>query len=96
MNALASETLRYATTDLACLAPGETAEVDAVDLDSPTGRRLLALGFVPGTTVRVVRIAPLRDPVEYELRGTRISLRASEARAVRIRTPDLELAEAAE
>jgi len=66
---------------LSDLAPGASAVVIRVE---PTriGRRLLDLGFVPDTAIRVVRRAPLGDPTTYELRGTRLCLRRSEARAV--------------
>ena len=73
-----------APTSLADLEPGAGARVAAVEEGSPIGRRLLDLGFVPGTEVRVVRRAPLGDPVEYELRGTRLCLRRSEARRIRV------------
>jgi ferrous iron transport protein A len=38
-------------------------------------RRLGDLGFTPGTELRVVRRAPLGDPVEIEIRGYRLCLR---------------------
>lgn len=69
---------------LADLEPGSGARVAAVDAGSRIGRRLLDLGFVPGTEVQVVRRAPLGDPVEYELRGYRLCLRRSEALQVRV------------
>ena len=69
---------------LADLAPGSAARVAEVDPKSPIGRRLLDLGFVPGTAVQVVRRAPLGDPVEYELRGYRVCLRRSEALRIRV------------
>ncbi|MCX8072316.1 MAG: FeoA domain-containing protein [Candidatus Binatia bacterium] len=37
--------------------------------------RLLDLGFVPGTRLKIVRRAPLGDPVEIEIRGTRLCFR---------------------
>lgn len=37
------------------------------------------LGLTPGTPFRVVRVAPLGDPMEIEVRGFRLSLRRSEA-----------------
>ncbi len=37
--------------------------------------RLGDLGFVPGTELRIVRRAPLGDPVEIEIRGYRLCLR---------------------
>jgi Fe2+ transport system protein FeoA len=73
---------------LADLEPGSDARVEAVEADTPIGRRLLDLGFVPGTPVRVLRRAPLGDPVEYELRGYRLCLRRSEALRIRVQRSD--------
>ena len=64
---------------LASLREGETAEVALIDLEGSHGRRLHQLGFVSGTKVRVVRKAPLGDPREYEVRGTRFCLRRVDA-----------------
>lgn len=61
------------------LAPGDAGVVTHVEAHDGIGRRLLDLGFIPGTPVRVVRRAPLGDPVAFELRGSRICLRRSEA-----------------
>jgi len=40
------------------------------------------MGFIPGTEVRVIRRAPLADPIEYQLRGYLVSLRREEAAMV--------------
>ena len=69
---------------LSALLPGEAARVIGVDESAPAGRRLLDLGFLPGTPVYVVRRAPLRDPLVYELRGYRICLRRTDAAHVRV------------
>ena len=69
---------------LSDLEPGSDARIESVDASTPIGRRLLDLGFVPGTAVRVLRRAPLGDPVEYELRGYRLCLRRTEARRIRV------------
>jgi ferrous iron transport protein A len=69
---------------LADLPPGTRAVVTGVDPDLPIGRRLLDLGFVPDTLVRVLRSAPLGDPTRYELRGMQICLRRQEARHVSV------------
>ncbi|MFQ5503591.1 MAG: ferrous iron transport protein A [Planctomycetota bacterium] len=66
------------------LRPGEAAFIEEVRIEGRLGRRLLALGFVPGTAVRVCRRAPLGDPTEYELRGTRLCLRSSEAKQIHV------------
>ncbi len=68
--------------------PGDEVEVIGVreTRDPLIARRLMALGFVPGTKVKVLRRAPLGDPVEYALRGTRISLRGSESACIEVRS----------
>lgn len=45
-------------------------------------QRLLVMGFLPGTKVRVIRYAPLEDPVEYEVKGYHVALRHDEAAQV--------------
>lgn len=46
--------------------------------------RILEMGFVRGETVQVLRNAPLLDPVEYEVMGSHVSLRRSEAANIEI------------
>jgi ferrous iron transport protein A len=64
---------------------GGRAEIVAVSAPEPIGTRLRDLGFVAGTIVELERRAPLGDPAVYVLRGTRLCLRHSEARGIRIR-----------
>lgn len=45
-------------------------------------RRLLEMGLVPGTTVRVVTVAPLGDPLQIEVRGGQWSIRRAEAAGI--------------
>jgi ferrous iron transport protein A len=74
---------------LADLAPGERAVVHAVDSSCALGRRLLDLGFRPGTPLRVSRRAPLGDPTSYELRGSQLCLRRTEAERIAVfRSPE--------
>jgi len=44
--------------------------------------RLLAQGLTKGTTVELIRMAPMGDPIEIELRGFRLTLRRDEAEVV--------------
>jgi ferrous iron transport protein A len=69
---------------LESLGPGETGRVAAIRAPDALATRLADLGFCPGTVVRVVRRAPLGDPVLYELRGYRIALRRGEAGRIRV------------
>lgn len=61
---------------------GATVQVVRVQGDDPIARRLVDLGFRPGTTVQVERVAPFGDPVQYRLHGYRLALRRAEARRV--------------
>lgn len=69
------------------LKPGERAEVLGLSAAcrGPERRRLLDLGFVPGTAVEVERVSPLGDPVAYRVRGSVVALRSEQARLIRIR-----------
>jgi ferrous iron transport protein A len=70
---------------LAQLPPGARARVLQVDGagSDPAATRLGELGFTPGTTVEVVRRAPLRDPVVYRLKGYDVCLRRAQAACIR-------------
>jgi ferrous iron transport protein A len=47
-------------------------------------QKLLAMGLTPGTEFSVTRLAPLGDPVEIQVRGFALSLRADEAAALQV------------
>ncbi len=47
-------------------------------------RRLLEMGLVPGTEVQVTKVAPLGDPIEIDVRGSRLSIRKYEARLIEV------------
>jgi Fe2+ transport system protein FeoA len=65
------------------LRPGEAGVIVGFSGGEPILRRRLAeMGMTIGETVRVVRNAPLKDPVEFEVRGYNISLKRSEAEMV--------------
>ena len=69
---------------LAELAPGERGRVSQIGGDADASRRLMDLGLIRGTTVEVVRRAPLGDPMEVKLRGFMLTLRRSEAEHITV------------
>ncbi len=73
------------TLRLEDLRNGEEAEIVKILGDGPFRIRLMEMGFVPGAKVRVVRYAPLKDPVEYEIKGYHVSLRHEEAAKILVR-----------
>ncbi|MDA8097058.1 MAG: FeoA family protein [Clostridia bacterium] len=71
--------------DLASLPVGSTAVIEELHTSTEFRRRLLDLGFVPGTVVETVRKSPAGDPIAIRLRGTTIALRLADARQVEVR-----------
>jgi len=55
-----------------------------IDGDDAISVRLMEMGLTEGEEIELVGFAPLGDPIEFQVRGYRISLRAAEARRVRI------------
>lgn len=51
-------------------------------------KRISEMGFVKGQEVAVIKNAPMKDPVEYEIMGYKVSLRRSEAELIEIVSPD--------
>jgi Fe2+ transport system protein FeoA len=70
---------------LADLRPGEAAEITSIECGRRMSRRLMEMGLLPGTVVRVVRVAPLGDPMEVRLRDYSLSVRRSEAARIAVR-----------
>ena len=69
---------------LAQLAVGASATIRAFPQAGPAFTRLREMGLLPGTRVTLVRVAPLGDPLEIQVRGYRLSLRKSEAALVEV------------
>ncbi|ADC64620.1 FeoA family protein [Ferroglobus placidus DSM 10642] len=69
---------------LSDLKLGEKARIVCVEIGGKEGRRYREMGLVSGEIVRVVRVAPLGDPVEIEVKGYNLSLRKDEARRIRV------------
>jgi ferrous iron transport protein A len=71
-------------TLLSDLPIGGRAKVVNVSSTDGIGVRLLEMGLVPGVEVQLLGTAPLGDPLEFELRGYRLSLRKAEAARVEV------------
>ncbi|HDS16007.1 MAG TPA: ferrous iron transport protein A [Proteobacteria bacterium] len=66
------------------LKPGEEAVVKKIRERGVVGQRLMALGLFPGTRIRVLRNAPLVDPLELAFDGQFLSLRHVEAAGIEV------------
>jgi ferrous iron transport protein A len=67
---------------LAELKPGEKGRITAVGAHGPLKRRLMDMGLLPGQEVKVVKVAPLGDPIEVTIRSYELSLRKNEAAGI--------------
>ncbi|MBO5699142.1 MAG: ferrous iron transport protein B [Bacteroidaceae bacterium] len=69
---------------LSDLHTGQIAVIAKVSGHGGFRKRIVEMGFIKGTKVKVVLNAPLKDPIEYELMGYKISLRRAEAALVEV------------
>ena len=72
--------------NLSEVATGEKAAIVRVHGHGSFRKRLIEMGFIKGKEVRVVLNAPLKDPIEYEIIGYKVSLRREEARLIEVVT----------
>lgn len=66
------------------LRPGQSGVIADVRCEGDLRRRLLDMGLTRGTVVRLLRIAPLGDPLEIALMGYELSLRKADAGQIEI------------
>ena len=73
-----------AAVSLDALEAGRHARVTAVRGTGAVARRLMEMGVVPGAPVRVVKFAPLGDPLEVRVRNYHLALRRNEAQSITV------------
>jgi ferrous iron transport protein A len=72
------------TPTLDGLEPGTTARVVRIGGERAFRRRLMELGLLPGTLVRVVRRADVGGVLEIDVRGCRVTVRKRDAHALEV------------
>ena len=72
--------------NLSELKSGEKAVILKVKGRGAFRKRIIEMGFVVGKQVIVVKNAPLKDPIEYNIMGYEVSLRRSEAALIEVVT----------
>ena len=70
---------------LTSVAVGTQATVAEIKLPPESRPRLMEMGLLVGTTVELVRFAPLGDPVEIKVRGYNLTIRKSEAEQILVK-----------
>jgi ferrous iron transport protein A len=71
---------------LTALKIGAEGTVSEIKLRPEQRGRLLEMGLLVGTSVQLVRFAPLGDPVEIKVRGYNLTLRRHDAEQIWVHT----------
>ncbi|MFQ9510096.1 MAG: FeoA family protein [Lachnospiraceae bacterium] len=66
------------------LKPGQTGIVSSIGAKGMMKRRIMDMGVTPGVEMKVIKVAPLGDPVEVNVRGYELSLRKEEANQIEV------------
>ena len=79
-----SSRAEFLTATLLDLRRGDAAILDKIDLPGEDARRLMELGFLPGTRITAGRSAPGGDPRVFQVDGSEIALRRETARRMSV------------
>ena len=74
-----------AAQPLTSLSLGTSGRVAEIKVPSTSRARLMEMGLLVGTSIELVRFAPLGDPVEIKVRGYHLTLRRHEAEQILVR-----------
>lgn len=66
------------------LGVGHTGKILKIRTTGALKQRFMDMGITKGVAVKVVKIAPLGDPIEVEIRGYNLSVRKDDAQNIEI------------
>ncbi|MCX4322780.1 MAG: FeoA family protein [Lachnospiraceae bacterium] len=66
------------------IAVGTEVKIIAVGGEGQLRVRLLDMGLIPKTVVRVQKVAPMGDPIEIHLRGYELTIRKEDAARIEV------------
>ena len=61
---------------------GQSGTIDKVGGEGALRLRFLDMGLIPGTAVRLQKIAPMGDPIQIQVRGYELTIRREDARRI--------------
>lgn len=64
------------------LKKNESGIITQIHLNGPLKHRLLDMGITPDATVKMLRSAPLGDPIEFRILNCNISIRKKDAKKI--------------
>lgn len=67
---------------------GETAVITTVGGEGVLRCRLLDMGIIPKTRVRIEKVAPMGDPIELHIRGYSLTIRKEDAQKIEVESEE--------
>ena len=64
------------------LSKGQTAKITAVGGDGALRQHFLDMGVIPGVEISFVKLAPMGDPIEFQIHGYELTLRVDDAKEI--------------
>lgn len=64
---------------------GATVTVTKINGEGAVKRRIMDMGITKGVEVKIIKVAPLGDPIELLVRGYELSIRKADADMIEIR-----------
>lgn len=71
-------------TTLNKLKPNQICKIQSINIIGPLKYRLLDMGLVPNTKIKLIKTAPLGTPLQIELRNYNLSIRKEIANKIQI------------
>ncbi len=70
---------------LSQLQPGQSAVIASLNnLDMKTRKKLMVMGILPQSNIKLIRIAPMGDPMQIEVRGISLAIRKQMAAKIEL------------
>ena len=63
---------------------GQTVTVEKLNGEGAVKRRIMDMGITKGVVIRIIKTAPLGDPIELTVRGYELSLRKEDAEKIEV------------
>ena len=63
---------------------GQTVKVIKLHGTGPVKRRIMDMGITKGQAIKVIRVAPLGDPLEVTVRNYQLSVRKADAEMIEV------------
>ena len=76
------------------LETGKSAVITAVGGEGALRQHFLDMGVIPGAEIKLVKLAPMGDPMEFQIHGYELTLRVADAAKIQI--SDVHVAESKE